>query len=185
MQEQLTILIESLREAPVHLDLEIPPETLDLVDEEYKFTEAVRANVVFRLIGETDVMALGTLLTRAETVCVRCLEAARIELSAKVSETWLKGPAPDDVANGEIDNIPLTRAFDGETIDVVEVLRELIMDELPLNPVCSAECKGLCAGCGVNLNSESCKCAVEEKEAEDLPIEPEWKKSLKKIHLDK
>ncbi|MGN0550731.1 MAG: YceD family protein [Acutalibacteraceae bacterium] len=37
-----------------------------------------------------------------------------------------------------------------------------IILELPLKFLCSENCKGLCQGCGANLNIESCKCTGKE-----------------------
>ena len=45
-------------------------------------------------------------------------------------------------------------------IDLTEQIRqEIILSEIPLKPVCSKNCKGLCPKCGENLNINQCKCA--------------------------
>jgi len=31
---------------------------------------------------------------------------------------------------------------------------------LPMNPLCSADCQGLCPECGCDLNVEKCSCQV-------------------------
>ena len=45
-----------------------------------------------------------------------------------------------------------------ETVDVTPDIREDILLQLPHFPVCSPDCKGLCAQCGTNLNQGSCNC---------------------------
>ena len=35
--------------------------------------------------------------------------------------------------------------------------------ELPMNLLCSEECRGLCPHCGKNLNREKCACRDEEE----------------------
>lgn len=45
-------------------------------------------------------------------------------------------------------------------IDVYEILREQAYLALPLRTLCSKDCKGICAGCGVVLNSEACCCSL-------------------------
>ncbi|MGH2730855.1 MAG: YceD family protein, partial [Actinomycetota bacterium] len=41
---------------------------------------------------------------------------------------------------------------------------------LPLNPVCRASCKGLCAHCGADLNRGPCNCAAEETDPRWAPL---------------
>jgi uncharacterized protein len=46
-----------------------------------------------------------------------------------------------------------------DTIDLAPLVREAIMLELPLAPVCSPDCQGLCPTCGADLNDGPCGCA--------------------------
>ncbi|MCH9016913.1 MAG: DUF177 domain-containing protein [Chloroflexi bacterium] len=43
-------------------------------------------------------------------------------------------------------------------LDMTEVLRQYVLTEVPIKPLCCEECLGLCPGCGSNLNKEKCKC---------------------------
>ena len=47
-------------------------------------------------------------------------------------------------------------------IDIDEILREQAYLFLPLGNLCSKDCKGICAGCGVTLNSEACRCSLDK-----------------------
>ncbi|HLD69827.1 MAG TPA: DUF177 domain-containing protein [Candidatus Omnitrophota bacterium] len=47
---------------------------------------------------------------------------------------------------------------DTEFVDLDEDLRQEIIMRFPYRVVCSANCRGICPGCGVNLNTESCQC---------------------------
>ena len=49
-----------------------------------------------------------------------------------------------------------------QEIDVDEILREQTYLALPLRNLCSEDCKGICAGCGVDLNTEDCCCSMDE-----------------------
>lgn len=44
-------------------------------------------------------------------------------------------------------------------INVDEILREQTYLAMPLRTLCSQDCKGICSGCGVVLNSDSCCCS--------------------------
>lgn len=49
----------------------------------------------------------------------------------------------------------------GETLDVSEEIRQQILLNLPLKPLCQEKCQGLCPKCGKNLNLEKCNCRNE------------------------
>lgn len=44
------------------------------------------------------------------------------------------------------------------TVDVVEIIRQLIYEGLEMQPLCREDCKGLCSVCGQNLNEGQCQC---------------------------
>jgi len=44
------------------------------------------------------------------------------------------------------------------SIDLGEDIRQEIILDLPVKVLCDQNCKGLCMGCGVNLNTEKCEC---------------------------
>ncbi len=46
----------------------------------------------------------------------------------------------------------------GEFADLTEELRECIILRFPSNPLCNADCKGLCPRCGADLNKGPCSC---------------------------
>ena len=45
-----------------------------------------------------------------------------------------------------------------DIVDVGEEIRQEMILSIPQRVLCSKDCKGICAGCGVNLNIEKCKC---------------------------
>ncbi|MGH7829255.1 MAG: YceD family protein, partial [Candidatus Binatia bacterium] len=48
--------------------------------------------------------------------------------------------------------------YSSNEIDLSPLMREQVLLALPTRPLCDDLCRGLCAGCGVNLNHESCLC---------------------------
>ena len=71
-----------------------------------------------------------------------------------------------ELANGESDDIVLLDK-DGE-LELDELTREVFLLEMDTKNLCSEDCKGLCSGCGVDLNVEKCRCKKE--------IDPRWAK---------
>ena len=64
-----------------------------------------------------------------------------------------------ELANGESDDIVLLNE-DGE-LELDELMREVFLLEMDTKNLCSEHCKGLCPGCGADLNTESCRCKKE------------------------
>lgn len=48
--------------------------------------------------------------------------------------------------------------LDGGEVDLGELVREELILNMDTKHLCSENCKGLCPGCGVNLNHEACRC---------------------------
>jgi uncharacterized protein len=61
-------------------------------------------------------------------------------------------PTPDD--DGDLD----LEFLDKEYIELGDVVQEQLYLKVPFQPLCQADCKGLCATCGQNQNTEPCQC---------------------------
>jgi uncharacterized protein len=101
----------------------------------------------------------GILVTASVTApwhgeCRRCLEPATGVIESDVCELFCDTGAED------------TYPLGGELLDLAPLVRDACILELPLAPLCSAECRGLCPECGVNRNTESCTCSA--------PVDPRW-----------
>jgi uncharacterized protein len=42
-------------------------------------------------------------------------------------------------------------------IDLEPIVREYLLVEVPINPLCRPDCKGLCTICGADLNETTCE----------------------------
>jgi uncharacterized protein len=56
---------------------------------------------------------------------------------------------------------------DHHVLDMKEVIRQYLLTDTPIKPLCSKECPGLCPECGINLNEENCECKA-------TPMDPRW-----------
>lgn len=52
-------------------------------------------------------------------------------------------------------------------IDLQPLLREYALLEVPINPICKPDCKGLCSVCGEDLNTTDC---VHQSRSEESPF---------------
>ncbi|MEF2845140.1 MAG: DUF177 domain-containing protein, partial [Eggerthellaceae bacterium] len=57
-------------------------------------------------------------------------------------------------------------------IDLSALLQAALSLELPTTPLCDDDCKGLCAGCGANLNYEECTCNKTNDEEDEFSQNP-------------
>ena len=95
------------------------------------------------------VLVRGEAAASMRLLCNRCLAPARFEASAPV--LLVCGEAPPGGGGGEV--LPITP--DGE-IDLADALRDELSLSVPLAPLCSRACRGLCPVCGSDLNTEPC-----------------------------
>lgn len=85
-------------------------------------------------------------------VCDRCLTPYDRILSGEVTREL------SDVDEFDVEWLVIR---DGH-IDLSEALTDDIVVQLPIQLVCSEDCRGLCPSCGVNLNQQTCDCHQEK-----------------------
>jgi DUF177 domain-containing protein len=96
------------------------------------------------------VTASGTVTTDWVGECRRCGGPVDGQVSASVRERFV----PDDAAEPDEDAYPMT----DDVIDLEPLVRDAVLLELPLAPLCSETCLGLCPQCGTNWNESPCDC---------------------------
>lgn len=108
----------------------------------------------FRLVGRTK--------TSLEVPCSRCLEAMTVPVDASFDLRYQPHSANTGEGEREIEEDDLTTAFyQNDEIDLDQLMREQFLLALPMKPLCSQACNGLCALCGANLNRSTCSCKPE------------------------
>jgi uncharacterized protein len=80
--------------------------------------------------------------------CARCLEPVEDTLVLDVQELFAY-PGSTTEATSEEDEV---RLIEGDFLDLEPLARDTIVLNLPLAPVCSDDCQGLCVGCGQRLD---------------------------------
>lgn len=77
--------------------------------------------------------------------------------------------------------IPFDCSFGREEFecDIMEEVRETVLLNIPMKPLCSKDCKGLCTVCGNNKNEKDCFC---EQKIKDEFVAEKWSK-IKKLKI--
>ncbi|AEW96766.1 MULTISPECIES: YceD family protein [Streptomycetaceae] len=101
------------------------------------------------------VLVTGTARAPVTGECVRCLEPIERELETDFQELFSYPDAGEgfgghaDEADGDEEEELLQ--VEDDLIGLEPVLRDAVVLELPLQPVCREDCPGLCADCGARL----------------------------------
>ncbi len=145
---------------------------LDLSQEEWNGARPVTQPV--HVEGRVRNMAGALLLNaRLDTVlsltCDRCAKPFSREKAVEY-ETLLAM----EVENDESDDIVLLDR-NGE-LDLDELMRDVFLLNMDTKNLCQEDCKGLCPGCGADLNREECRCKRE--------IDPRWAKLAQLLEQD-
>jgi uncharacterized protein len=95
--------------------------------------------------------------------CVRCLGPIALALDVPVEVALFpRGEEPPAAPDGELDAEDMgVASYDDGIVDLAGVVHDEVFLELPMNPLCSESCAGLCLRCGTNLNEARCACAPE------------------------
>ena len=125
-----------------------------LYGECYPVSEPVAASGVVRNTAGVMVMT-GSIETTIHGVCDRCAT----EFDRQV-EIPLDVVLVEELSNEENEDewvFPL----ETDAADMEEIVRTVFVLNMDSKLLCSDDCKGLCCGCGKNLNFETCSCEKE------------------------
>jgi uncharacterized protein len=99
-----------------------------------------------------DVVVHGTIDAELSVPCARCLEPARLPIHAAISVLYVPGsklasershkPGERELSDDEADTLP----FDGETVVLDDLVRDELVLEIPMIPLCSEDCPGMSPG---------------------------------------
>lgn len=138
-------------------------EDLAGIDENLDVTSPLTGKVRF-LRTDSGILVTGQLRTEVSVPCRRCLTPATVPVEFHLEEEFR--PSVDiltgSVKPAEDGEDESTRVDEHHILDLTEVTRQNLSLAAPLAPLCSANCRGLCPGCGANLNEEACTCQREE-----------------------
>lgn len=137
-------------------------ETVAGVDEDGASLEVrgwvrlLRTNRGLLASGELDALTRGA--------CGRCLRPVETPVHVTIEEEYLPTV---DVTTGQ----PLPRQGDKDGaffeidahhhVDLTEAVRQALVVNEPMRPLCRPDCAGLCNQCGADLNEGPCACPAE------------------------
>lgn len=94
----------------------------------------------------------GVIHATAKYQCSYCLEEFTTNVDIPFSEDYQESSSEDIEDEADI------AYYNGDEIDIADLVRESMILAEPLRIACSKSCQGLCPQCGVNRNMAECSC---------------------------
>lgn len=164
----MRIEVENLSEAGESFAHIYAPGELELDGEQV--TQSGEARVAGRASRhDVEIRVQGKIKADVRVSCDRCLAAVALPLEVEFETAFI----PQERAVGATENVELLAedlglaAFEGDAIDLDDLVREQILLALPARNLCRKDCQGLCPNCGADLNAGPCGCARDE-------TDPRW-----------
>jgi uncharacterized protein len=162
------LCLDHIKDIPLSIQFDESVEKFPLLasmqyDKSCSITGNVNGNLIatreydnIRVVGRVSVPLLLT--------CSRCLADYESFVDNSFTIFFMKEAgttivAEDEIELGEMDLLSST--YSGDEIDMIHEIEEQVAMEIPVKPLCSDNCKGLCHECGTDLNTSCCTCNKE------------------------
>lgn len=145
MINKLYINLSDLKEigGRKQVSLELEFHDLEFVNREIEIEKPIELEL--EIFNTTDSFVIeGKLKAELILSCSRCLQKYSSPIELNISEDVLKSEMEDE-----------------EELYLDEIVVDNIILSLPMKPLCSDSCKGICPECGQNLNEAECDCEIE------------------------
>jgi uncharacterized protein len=143
-------------------DTEIAVGVIDYQDPKLRQVGPLKASGEAKLVMGSlgEIRVSGHIDVLMETDCDRCLEPAPVTVDSDFE--LLYRPITEGYGDEkEIDSGEAEMGFyDGNGLELNDVLREFVLLSLPMQRVCRESCKGFCPVCGQNRNLIDCECRL-------------------------
>jgi uncharacterized protein len=126
------------------VQVSVPSEGMTVVDSSVPPGAPIDVDVQLESLTDGIVVA-GHVRAPWEATCRRCLGPVTGRLDVEVHELYQSDPESDDAF-----------AIEGDVLDLEPLVREALLLELPLAPLCRPDCAGLCLDCGADRNVTDC-----------------------------
>jgi uncharacterized protein len=162
-EKPMIINVNRISEQGFALNDTIEIDSTQLLEDESFFLEGLNYQIFFKRENQR-IQAQGKIKTTISLICVRCLEQFELKSHSRFDIILF----PKEMVNlrsTSLDEEELEYIFfENDQIDLEKILIEQVNLFIPFKPVCSPDCKGICPGCGINLNMSACPCEDSKNE---------------------
>lgn len=169
----MLLKVRDLEVKPIRFDTAYGPGEVDFLDESLQQVGPLAVNGVAELLGSVgEIRVRGHFRATVTAECDRCLAPATFPIESDFDLYYR--PASPGASGEEIaidDGESEVGFFEGEGVQLQEVLREQVLLALPVQRLCREDCKGLCPSCGADRNQGGCSCAAPLRDARWAALE--------------
>ncbi len=124
--------------------------------------DSVHIDLVLRSVSDS-VEAVGEVRGKLHLSCSRCLVEYQEGFRLDVDEKFYFDPTAAELKEGyEVRD---------QVVNLEPMLRDVIVLSIPMRPVHTDDCKGLCPECGADLNASDCKHAKQQIDIRWAPLQ--------------
>jgi len=157
---------------PGVFDVELAPGAVDFLDPKVRQKGPLRASGKVDLVSDSlqEIRIKGHLNVEMEADCDRCLDPAPHTVDADFELFYrpISDGYGEEVKLEELKDDEAEMGFyEGDGVELNDVLREYVLLALPMQRLCSEGCKGICPSCGQNRNQQQCECVT-------TPVDDRW-----------
>lgn len=142
------------------LEVGLALETADIgaLGEDISVVGPVKASFTLKKVGGTVFLA-GDIAAALELVCSRCGSVFQFDASSglKLDLNPLESVSREEEKELRAGDMEVEFYKDG-MIDMTDFIREQLLLLVPMKPLCSEDCRGLCQFCGQDKNVGECSC---------------------------
>ena len=127
-----------------HFEYDADDSAITLPDAVYSAPVSVTGTLT---LGGNAVFVEGEIEYSLNAKCSRCLDDVIFHNIVEFDERY-----SEDKTDGD------AYLYAKGLVDLTDMVNEKLLLSFPYSVLCKEGCKGICPGCGVNLNREECKC---------------------------
>ena len=159
----MKIPVEQITPSPKEIEFSEKIEELNSFFSKEKYRDfqlppVLDGSLVYYRSGQ-ELFFHGSFGGKFEGFCSRCLINYSFDVEKSFDLVLVPDPARSERRVEELKREELGLSYySSDVIELAPLLKEQVLLALPTRPLCREDCRGLCSGCGVNLNSEECAC---------------------------
>jgi len=162
----MKIDIQKLRNGSHRFEFDTTGEKLEIVHDKISFGKIHVCSVIDK--NDQNILVTNQVTAGVKGQCDNCLA----DFERELQDSFTLFYTTDSRTADEEGSVRVISSSTRE-IELSEGIKDNLVLDLPMRFLCDENCKGLCPGCGVNLNEDVCTC---DKEIMD----PRWE-ALKDI----
>lgn len=109
-----------------------------------------------------DIILTGSMTVPFEMVCSRCLKSYKVDSLIELEGIFRAKVEGEGVEEMLDESSPDISFYESGKVDILPIIRDNVYLSIPMKPLCSEDCQGVCPRCGADRNGRGCNCVSED-----------------------